>query len=279
MSHDDFLPLSRREFLASAALLGWTGTALAGDPSWVRERQYQRVDRQETKFGGQVVVEGYGFLDRPAFALDDECRPPQSPYYPQAGDLVFSVSKSFILRLGHAASGAGEPSHSAHVFRRPDGSWAVMEAGPYDIAIITARDLVGHLGAYHGRGHVWIRPRCTPLTPEQDCRLTACSIKQEGKPFARLRVYRQVTPLKVRGRLRSEVLGESHGTDRPRYYCAELVTEAMIDADVIPAEDTRPPATYPSDLFYDGSKIPFLDRSFRLSRFGWGVPSRWRPTV
>ena len=277
MPHNAATPISRRAFLGSATLLGLTGAANADLRSWVRQRQYRRVDQQEEHFGRSVAVDGQGLLDSPAFALDDECHPPQTPYCPQSGDIVFSVSKYLVLRLGHVFSGAGEPSHSAYVFRRPDGSWAVMEAGPYDIAVIESRDLVGHLGSYHGRGHVWVRPRCVPLTSEQDCRLTAFSMKQEGKPFARLRVYRQVTPLKVRGRLRTELFGEPHGPDRRHYYCAELVTEAMLDAGLIPVEDARPPATYPSDLFYDGSKIPFLDRHFRLSRFGWGVPSRWRP--
>jgi hypothetical protein len=269
--------LSRRAFLGSAALLGLSGTARGDLETWLRERQYQRVAELEAHYGRSVTVIGSGFLDQPAFALDDKCRPPQLPYCPHPGDIVFSISKFLFLRIGHGLSGAGEPSHSGYVFRRRDGSFAVMEAGPYDIAVIASRELAAHLGAYHGRGHVWIRPRCVPLTPEQDCRLTAFSEKQEGKPFARFRVYRQVTPFKVRGPVRSEFFGEPHGPDRRAYYCAELVTEAMVYLGLVPAEDAIPAATYPSDLFYDGSKIPFLDRHFKLSHFGWGVPSRWRP--
>ena len=157
--------LSRREFLGSAALLGLTGAARGGLEDLIRARQYQRVGEFKAHYGRDVAVSGYGYLDQPAFAVDDKCRPPQLPYCPQPGDIVFSISKFFILRIGHGLSGAGEPSHSAYVFRRPDGSLAAMEAGPYDVAVIASRDLISHLGAYHGRGHVWIRPRCAPLTP------------------------------------------------------------------------------------------------------------------
>ncbi|HEY1379685.1 MAG TPA: hypothetical protein VGF55_22975 [Gemmataceae bacterium] len=273
------MSLSRRGFLGSAALLGLGGVACADLGAWTRERNHRRVDAAEAKYGRAVAVAGCGFLDCPAFALDDRFRPPQSPYCPQPGDLVFSITKSVIGRIGHAVSGAGEPSHSGYVFRRPDGSLAVMEAGPYDIPVIESRDLAGHLPAYHARGHVWVRPRCAPLTPDQDCRLTEVSAKQEGKPFARLRVYRQVTPFKARGPHRTEALGGPHGPDRRAYYCAELAAEAFVYAGLVPAEDARPSATYPSDLFYDESRDRFLDEHFRLSRFGWGVPSRWRPQM
>jgi hypothetical protein len=273
------MSLSRRAFLGSAALFGLAGPAWADIIDWNRERLHRKIDAQEEKFGKSVTVDGYGYLDRPAFALDDRCRPPQSPYCPQPGDIAFSVTRSILFRWGHTVSGAGEPSHSGYVFRRSDGTLAMMEAAPYDVALIESRDLVEHLGAYHGRGHVWVRPRCVPLTPEQDCRLTEFSAKQERKSFARLRVYRQVTPFKARGPLRTEWLGQSHGADRRAYYCAEMAAEAFVFAGLIPADDTRPAATYPSDLFFDGSRNPYLDAHFRLSRFGWGVPSRWRPAA
>jgi hypothetical protein len=152
-----------------------------------------------------------------------------------------------------------------------------MEAGSFDIQVIRGLPLVEHLSAYHNRKHVWIRPRCEPLTPEQDCRLTEFAEQQEGKRFARFRTYGQLTPFKSRGRLRTEILGRSRGPDRRSYFCAEMVAEAIVYAGLIPGEYTRPAATYPCDLFFDHSKIPFLDRNFKLGRFGWGVPCRWRP--
>ena len=36
-------------------------------------------------------------------------------------------------------------------------------------------------------------------------------------------------------------------------------------------------ATYPADLFYDESPVPFLNEHFKLGRHGWNPPARWRP--
>ena len=56
-----------------------------------------------------------------------------------------------------------------------------------------------------------------------------------------------------------------------------MTTESFVYAGIVPADCARPPATYPCDLFFDHSDVPFLNEHFKLSRFGWGVPCRWRP--
>jgi hypothetical protein len=190
---------------------------------------------------------------------------------------MLSQTRGPLYTAGHRIAGAVQPSHSGFVCHRSDGTIVIMEAGSFDVAVIRSIGLTEHLSAYHNRKHVWIRPRCAPLTPEQDCRLTEFAERQEGKRFARYRVYAQVTPFRSRGPLRTEFLGGPHGPDRRSYFCAEMTTEAFVYAGLIPAEDARPAATYPCDLFFDDSKIPFLDRHFKLSRFGWGIPCRWRP--
>jgi hypothetical protein len=268
------MPLSRRAFLGSVAgaCLGLAGTARAG----LTDRKLRRIEGEEAKYAGPVA--GAGFLDRPAFAIDDCLRLPQTPYEPQPGDVMFSVSKYLIYRLGHRASGAGEPSHSSIAFRRGDGSLALLEAGPFDVAVIHSMDLVSHLSAYYQRDrqNVWLRTRAMPLTSEQSCRLTEFAEAQEDKRFARLRLYAQVTPLRSRGPLRTYFVGGSHGPDRRSYYCAELVVESMVYAGLIDAADARPCATYPHDFFFDESKNPFLNAHFKLAPC-WNPPARWRP--
>lgn len=268
--------LSRRTFLRALAAsgLGWAGAARADFKAWQRGR----IDKALDKFGGAVSVDESGLLDQPAAVVDDCLRGPQSPYKPQAGDIVFSRSKYWIYRIGHKCAGAGEPSHSGIVWQRPDGSFALLEAGPFDVPIIQSTDLMPHLAAYHGRGHVWLRRRTCPLTPDQTCRLADFAMKQEGKPFARLRLIGQMTPFRCRGPLRTYVTGQSHGCDRYSYYCAELVTESLIYIGALNAEDCRPCATYPCDLFCDDSRIPFLKEHFKLAP-SWEVPQRWRPCV
>ncbi len=270
------MPLNRRAFLGSAAaLLGLGRAARGGSGDWLRERHYRMIDRELERYRGPVT--GSGFLDQPAFALDDTPRPPQVPYCPQPGDMMFSMTRGWIYTVGHRVSGAAQPSHSGFIFRRPDGAPAIMEAGSFDVAVVRSIELVEHLSAYHYRKHVWIRPRCVPLTPVQECRLNEFAAMEEGKRFARFRVYAQLTPFRSRGKVRTEFVGGPHGPDRVSYFCAEMATEAFVYAGVIPAASARPAATYPCDMFFDGSKVPFLDRNFRLGWFGWGPPCRWRP--
>ena len=272
------MAMSRRAFLGSAlaSCLGATGAARAGLKDAVRDRNRHRIDEAEAYYEGPVT--GHGFLDRPAFDLDgDTFRPPQVPYEPQPGDIMFSISRYLIYRLGHTASGAGEPSHSGVIFRRPDGSLAVLEAGPFDIPLIRSMDLIPYVSAYHNRGRAWIRTRCVALTPEQSCRLTEFAVKQEDKPFARLRLYRQITPIRSRGPLRTEFIGGPHGADRVSYFCSEMCAEALVYAGLIAPGDARPAATYPHELFFDDSRVPFLNRHFKLGPAGWNPPARWRP--
>ena len=47
--------------------------------------------------------------------------------------------------------------------------------------------------------HVWVRRRRVPLTAGQSARLTAFVERQDGKPFAVLRLMGQVTPFRSRG--------------------------------------------------------------------------------
>jgi hypothetical protein len=271
------MSLSRRGFLGSvaASCLGLTGAARADLRGAVRDRNRRRIDEAQARYGGPVT--GTGFLDQPAYALDDDPRPPQVPYDPQPGDLMFSISRYFIYRAGHTLSGAGEPSHSGVIYRRPDGSLAALEAGPFDIPLIRSMDLIPYVSAYNNRGRVWIRTRCAPLTDEQSCRLTEFALRQENKPFARARLYAQITPLRSRGPVRTEWLGGPHGPDRVSYYCAELCAESIVYAGLIAPEDARPSATYPRELFFEDSRIPFLNRHFKLGRAGWNPPARWRP--
>jgi hypothetical protein len=268
------MSISRRGFLGSvaASCLGLVGACRANS---IREWNRERIDKAQEKYGGPVT--GSGFLDQPAFSHEHTFRPPQVPYCAQPGDIMFSVTNTRIYLAGHLLSGAGVISHSGIIFRRPDGCMAVCEAGPFDIPLIRSMDMVPYMSAYNNRGRVWVRTRCVPLTEEQSCRLTEFCEMQEDKPFAKVRLYRQVTPIRTRGPLRTFVIGQPHGPDRRGYFCSEMCTEAIIYVGLICPEDTRPSATYPTDLFYDESNNLFLNRHFKLGERGWSPPARWRP--
>jgi hypothetical protein len=241
-----------------------------------------------------VVIGSY--LYQPSHSIDEVLREPAEPYLPQPGDFLLATDKNRFWKLTHDLAFAFEPHNSAVVFARPDGSLAIVEAGPTDplqrkpaeeltplekvarragsndTMWVTVMDMLEHLRDYETKGPVWIRRRRVPLTAEESARLTDFALRQEGKRFALSRLALQLTPLRTRGPLRTRFMGKPHG-DRSRYYCSELVTEAFVAAGLMDAATTRPSATYPHDLFVAQSLNPYLRRNLDLS--GWEPPARW----
>jgi hypothetical protein len=69
-------------------------------------------------------------------------------------------------------------------------------------------------------------------------------------------------------------MGTPNG-ERDSYFCAELVMESLVYVGALSAETTRPSATYPRDMFFDGQSMNvFLNRHFTLAD-GWQPPARW----
>jgi hypothetical protein len=214
------------------------------------------------------------YLYQPAFCIDDELRAPAEAYLPQPGDIMLRLDGSKFWRITHYMALAFDPNGSGIVVARPDGSLAVLEAGPNDCMWIRTVDLLPHLREYADEGKVWIRKRCVPLTPEQSEQLTAFAMAQENKLFALQRLGLQLTPFRTRGPLRTRFVGKAHGGKRISYFCSELVCEACVAAGLLDAERTRPSATYPYDLFYGRSWNLFIDKHLDINA-GWHSPARW----
>jgi hypothetical protein len=216
---------------------------------------------------------GGSFLYQPAFCIDDELRGPPGAYVPQPGDMMLRLDNNRFWRVTHYMALAFDPNGSAIVFARPDGSLALLEAGPNDTQWVGTPDLLPHLGEYAEVGKVWIRRRRVPLTPEQSAKLTAFALTADGKRFALVRLAGQLTPLRSRGPLRTWFVGGPHG-ERSSYFCSELVCEACVAAGLLDPARTRPSATYPHDLFYGRSWNPFIDLHLDVNA-GWCPPARW----
>jgi hypothetical protein len=225
--------------------------------------------------GGPPEVAGDcgSFLYQPAFCIDDVLRGPPVAYVPQPGDVVLRLDDSTFWRVTHYLALAFDPNGSAIVFARPDGSLAVLEAGPNDTRWVGTPDLLPHLSEYAAAGKVWVRRRRVPLTPEQSAKLTAFALAEDGKRFALVRLAGQLTPLRSRGPLRTWFVGGPHG-DRSSYFCSELVCEACVAAGLLDPARTRPAATYPHDLFYGRSLNLFIDHHLDVNA-GWCPPARW----
>ncbi len=213
------------------------------------------------------------YLYQPAFAIDEVLRCPAEAYVPQPGDVMLRLDHSKFWRITHYMALAFDPNGSAIVFARPDGTPAVLEAGPNDTMWVRTLDVLPHFQEYAAEGRVWVRRRRVPLTPEQSCKLTAFALAQDGKLFALHRLGIQLTPFRTRGPLRTRFVGKSNA-DRRAYFCSELVCESCIAAGLLDPERTRPSATYPHDLFYGRSYNPFIDAHLDVNDH-WFPPARW----
>jgi hypothetical protein len=213
------------------------------------------------------------YLCQPAYRLDVLVRCPLVAYTPQPGDIMLATDAGWFWRLTHNLALAGHPHNSAIVVARPDGSLAILEAGPNDCLSIKMMDALPHLTAYEAKGPVWLRRRRVPLTAEQSAALSDFALKQDGKWFALPRLGGQLTIFRSRGPLRTWLLGKPD-TERDGYWCSELVTTACVAAGLLDPEKTRPAATYPRDLFFDASINLFNNRHLKLAP-DWDPPARW----
>jgi hypothetical protein len=223
--------------------------------------------------GQMEGCEPASYLYQPAYSFDHVLRLPAESYCPQPGDIMLAADPTRWAKLGHWVAFTGGPHHSAIVFALPDGRLAQLEAGPYNTLRIRLMDPLPHWQKYSEQERVWIRKRRIPLTPEQSAQLTGFALRQDGKPFALVRLAGQLTLLRSRGPLRTWVVGGPHG-ERSQYFCSELVMEACVAAGLLDPACTRPAATYPRDLFFGTSPNPFLRTHLDLET-GWYPPARW----
>jgi hypothetical protein len=204
-------------------------------------------------------------------------RGPARLYVPQPGDIFLCTDPNPFWKFTHWLAGCGQPHHSGIVVARPDGSPALLEAGPNNTLHVRVLELVPHLTECSQKGSVWIRRRAVPLTPEQSAKLTEFAMRQDGKRFALIRLAGQLTLLRSRGPFRTYILGGPHG-ERDSYFCSELATESCVYAGLLDPATTRPAATYPHELFFDSSINYYLSRHFRLAP-NWEPPARWVASV
>ena len=170
------------------------------------------------------------------------------PYRPQPGDMVhFDDHNKFMVRLYRCCGTAG-PLHSGIVFRKADGSMAILEAGTNAVMKVFIFDLDERLHGFYGT--ILIRRPKTPLSAEQSAHLTEFCAAQEGKPYAIGRLILQGTPLRPRNSLLSSYFGRTV-LDRERWICSELVVAAATVAGVLDEEHYPANMMYPRDLCYD----------------------------
>jgi hypothetical protein len=215
----------------------------------------------------------FGYLYEPICAIDHDLHGACGPYVPQPGDIVMMTDQMIFWQATFIISCAGHPHHSGIVFQKPDGSLALLEAGPHDTLFVEVLDLAPHLRSYEEEGRVWVRRRKVPLTCEQSAALTEFAMRQESKRFALIRLGAQLTPFRARGPIRSYFVGKYHG-ERNNYFCAELLITACAYSGLLDPKMVRPTGTYPRDFFLDRSCNIYNNRHLCLADC-WEQPSRW----
>jgi hypothetical protein len=230
---------------------------------------------------GDPCPGSFGVLYQPAFCLDKALREPVRPYVPQAGDIILESDDRLTWGIGHRLAKSGHPHHSMIVFCKPEGGFAILEAGgnPDTPSKVSTADLFRILEweeAKTGRKErrIWIRQRKVPLTPEQSEALTNFALEVQGRRFARAKLLVLMTPIRAKGPIRTAWLGKPN-YDKNSYFCAEMVVTAMAATGIIDAEFARPGASFPHDLFMGGSRNSWVDRGLRSLNECWAPPARW----
>ncbi len=215
-----------------------------------------------------------GYLYQPAVDLRTVPRLPAVKYAPKAGDLLLLSDPDPLFNVLYVVARSGKPGHCAMVVTMPDGQLGVLESGfsftPW--TRVTPLDYCINLYA----GHVWVRPRETPLTPEQDRRLTEFAMIANGGEYNLRKYAWQLTFFRSRNPIVTRFVGKPVGPGE-KYVCVQIVMEALVYAGLIDAKTARPSATYGQDLFYDRSRNPYIDRHPPLACRGWGAPQLWTP--
>jgi hypothetical protein len=123
------------------------------------------------------------------------------------------------------------------------------------------------------KGAIWVRRRAVPLTDAEKQALTGFAMAVQHRHFSLVRLAAQLTPFRSRGPIRTRFLGKPRGLRRG-YLCSECVMESLIWIGLVDPATARPAATYPRDLFFDRSNIPYIDRHLKLAP-AWAPPALW----
>ncbi len=215
-----------------------------------------------------------GYLYQPAVDLLTVPRPPAVKYSPKAGDVLLLSDPDPLFNVLYVVARSGRPGHCALVVTMPDGRLGVLESG-FSFTTwtrVTPLDYCINLYA----GHVWVRQRETPLTPEQDRRLTEFAAMADGKEYNLRKFAMQLTLFRSRNPVVTRFTGKPVGPGH-EYMCVQIVVEALVYAGLVDAKTSRPEATYAQDLFYDRSRNPYIDRHPPMAGRGWGGPQLWTP--
>ena len=209
--------------------------------------------------------------NRPSFLFTMETGPEQKihlrgdRFYPQPGDLVlFDSHNTLITKLYHCC-GSGRPLHAGMIFRKKDGTLAILEAGTNAVMKVFIFDLEPRLHDFDGT--ILVRRLRQPLASEQAANLHDFAVAQEGKPYALGRAIMHASPLRPRNPVFTHPFGRTV-LDRERWICSELAVAAATAAGVLD------PALHPANMMLPRDLC--YDERYDLSQH-YEPPALWSP--
>jgi hypothetical protein len=216
----------------------------------------------------------YGYVYQPATDVHALPRPPEGRYCPKPGDVLLMSDPDPLFTMLFRVARSGKPGHCGLVVTMPDGRLGSLQSGFGFVPWTRVVPLEYALNVYGG--HIWVRPRTVPLTPEQDRLLTEFAVMSDGGEYALRRYGRQLTLIRSRNPLITRFAGKPVGPGH-KYTCVQILVEALVYAGAVDERTARPAATYAQDLFYDRSRNPYIDRHPPLAGGCWGEPQLWTP--
>jgi hypothetical protein len=189
-----------------------------------------------------------GYFYQPYLDRYHQWRVQTVPYIPEPGDLLLFDDHNQIVTFFYQLVGSGPPLHAAMVIQRPEGSPALLEAGPNFIPRVFIMEPLPRIRAYNGT--VLIRKPKRKLTAEQSAALTRFAYAQEGKDYALARLFLQGTPFRCRVGLRKMWFAHTR-LNRNRWTCSELTIAAGVAAGILDSRRFPANAMYPQDMCYD----------------------------
>jgi hypothetical protein len=215
-----------------------------------------------------------GYVYQPAVDLHAVPRGEAVRYAPKAGDVLLLSDPDRVFNVLYVIGRTGKPGHCAVVVTMPDGRLGLLEDGFGFTPFARVTPLEYAINVY--AGHVWVRQRAVPLTPDQDRRLTEFAMMADGGAYNTRSFATQLTFFRARNPIVTRFVGKPVGPGR-EYHCVQIVVEALVHAGLTDARTARPKATYAQDLFYDRSRNPYIDRHPPMAGGGWCPPQLWTP--
>lgn len=213
-----------------------------------------------------------GYLYQPAIDLERVPRLPAVKYAPKAGDVLLLSDPDPLFNKLYVVARSGKPGHCALVVTMPDGRLGVLESGFSFTPFTRVTPLDYSMNLY--AGNIWVRQRETPLTPDQDRRLTEFAMMSDGEKYNFPKFAMQLTFFRARNPIVTRFAGKPLGPGH-QYMCVQIVVEALVYAGLVDGKTARPEATYAQDLFFDRSRNFYIDRHPPLAGRGWGEPQLW----